>query len=243
MLQVYLIYCNLSFTSIHIDTSVTPVNITRLVESTYSTFSISCTVNIVPSTENEIIMFTWSPSNFYTMVNNQTTDSTNTLTVSVNASGTYMLVCTTDVTITGSVGTATSTSNANVIVKGIINCILYYYYLILDEANPIQPLLNEVTVTPNMATIRWTIPQVAYTPENYTIQYGTSMDNLSYTSSGNQTINIEDYQFITDTNIQYQATIRGLSVGIQYFYRIVSNNSVGSNVSIIGNFTTSESSK
>ena len=94
-----------------------------------------------------------------------------------------------------------------------------------------------------MATIRWTIPQVAYTPENYTIQYGTSMGSFSYTVSGNQTINIEDYQFITDTDIQYQATITGLSVSIQYFYRIVSNNSVGSNVSIIGNFTTSESSK
>ena len=109
---------------------MTPVNITRLVDSTYSTFSISCTVNIVPSTESGSIMFTWSPSNFYTMVNNQTTDSTNTLTANANNNGTYMLMCTTDVTITGSVGTATSTSNANVIVKGIINCILYYYYLI-----------------------------------------------------------------------------------------------------------------
>ena len=112
-----------------------------------------------------------------------------------------------------------------------------YILIIIGPAVPVQPVL----VTPTTATISWTIPQVSYTPENYTVLFGTSMNELNMTSSVVNTNNIDNLLFITATNVPYNVTIEGLSINIIYYYQAQSVNTIDKNYSSISSFTTSES--
>ena len=109
---------------------------------------------------------------------------------------------------------------------------------ILGPAVPVQPVLGTVSVTPTTATIYWTIPQVSYTPENYTVIFGTSMDELNMISSVVNTNNIHNLQFITATNMQYSVTIQGLNINVMYYYQVQSVNTIGIDfTNIIGKIT------
>ena len=118
-----------------------------------------------------------------------------------------------------------------------------YILIILGPAVPVQPVLRTVSVTPTTVTISWTIPQVSYTPENYTVIFGTSMDELNMISSVVNTNNIDSLQFITATNIQYNVTIQGLNISVMYYYQVQSLNTIGKSYSSISKFTTLESGK
>ena len=118
-----------------------------------------------------------------------------------------------------------------------------YILIILGPAVPVQPVVGTVNVTPTTATISWTIPQVSYTPENYTVLFGTSMDELNMISSIVNTNNFDNLQFITATNVPYTVTIQGLNINVVYYYQVQSVNTIGKNYSSISNFTTSESGK
>ena len=118
-----------------------------------------------------------------------------------------------------------------------------YILIIIGPAVPVQPVLREVSVTPSTATISWTIPQVSYTPENYTVLSGTSMDELNMISSVVNSNNIGNLQFITATDIQYNVTIQGLNINVMYYYQVESVNTIGKNYSSISSFTTLESGK
>ena len=118
-----------------------------------------------------------------------------------------------------------------------------YIQIIIGPAVPVQPVLGPVIVTPTTATIYWTIPQVSYTPENYTVLFGTSMDELKMISSVVNTSNIDNLLFITATNVQYNVIIQGLSINIMYYYRVQSVNTNGTTNSSISSFTPSESGK
>lgn len=96
-------------------------------------------------------------------------------------------------------------------------------------------------VTPNTAIVYWTIPRVTYTPENYTVLYGTA--NLTSISSVVTTRGIANLQFITATNVSYNVTITGLNVGVQYCYEIRAININGTNYSNRTCFTTMETGK
>ena len=118
---------------------------------------------------------------------------------------------------------------------------MFYMLIIIGPAVPVQPILDQVIVTPTTATIYWTIPQVSYTPENYTVLFGLSMDELNMTSSVVNTNNIDDVLFITATNVSYNVIIEGLSINIMYYYQVQSVNTFGKNYSSISSFNTSES--
>ena len=118
-----------------------------------------------------------------------------------------------------------------------------YILIILGPVVPVQPVLGPVSVTPTTATIYWTIPQVSYTPENYTVIFGTSMDELHMISSIVNTNNIDILMFITATNIQYNVTIQGLNINVMYYYQVQSVNTNGTTNSSISSFITSESGK
>ena len=118
-----------------------------------------------------------------------------------------------------------------------------YILIIIGPTVPVQPVLDPVSVTPTTATIYWTIPQVSYTPENYTVLFGTSMNELKMTSSVVNTNNIDNLLFITTTNIQYNVTIQGLSINVMYYYQVQSVNTIDKNYSSISSFTPSESGK
>ena len=118
---------------------------------------------------------------------------------------------------------------------------MIYILIILGPAVPVQPVLGPVSVTPTTATISWTVPQVSYTPEIYTIIFGLSMDELNMISSIVNTNNIDNLLFITATNIRYNVTIEGLNINVKYYYQVQSVNTIGLTNSTIGNLTTSES--
>ena len=116
-----------------------------------------------------------------------------------------------------------------------------YILIIIGPTVPIQPVLGPVIVTPTTATIYWIIPQVSYTPENYTVLFGTSTNELNMISSVVNTNNIDNLLFITATNVPYNVTIEGLSINIIYYYQAQSVNTIDKNYSSISSFTTSES--
>ena len=118
-----------------------------------------------------------------------------------------------------------------------------YILIIIGPAVPVQPVLGPVSVTPTTATISWTIPQVSYTPENYTVLFCTTMDELNMISSIVNTNNIDNLIFITATNVPYTVTIKGLTINVTYYYRVQSVNTIGITNSSISSFTTSESGK
>ena len=85
----------------------------------------------------------------------------------------------------------------------------------------------------NRATIQWTVPRIAYTPETYTVHFGTSSGSL--TPFNQQRQSGDDF---TVTNLQFSIQLTGLAAGTTYYYLVVAMNSVGPTASVQQNFTT-----
>ena len=87
----------------------------------------------------------------------------------------------------------------------------------------------------NGATIHWTVARIAYTPETYTVHFGTSSGSLAPFNQQEQS-----GENFTATSLQFSIPLTGLSAGTRYYYQVVAVNSVGSTQSTINNFTTME---
>ena len=85
----------------------------------------------------------------------------------------------------------------------------------------------------NRAIVRWTVPRIAYSPENYNVHFGTSPGSLTNVNQQQQTG--DDF---TATNLQFSVQLTGLSAGTTYYYQVVAMNSVGSTASDEQSFTT-----
>ena len=85
-----------------------------------------------------------------------------------------------------------------------------------------------------MANITFTIPTIAYTPENYSISYEghelqtTITDSMTVMSSNN----------ISATNEQYSIMLSGLEEDNTYSFVVASTNCIGSTNTSMMNFTT-----
>ena len=90
-------------------------------------------------------------------------------------------------------------------------------------------------VSHNRATIRWTVFRIAYTPETYTVNFGTSLGSLT-----NVTQQQQSGDNFTATNLPFSVQLTGLSAGTTYYYQVVAMNSVGSTASVEQSFTTTE---
>ena len=91
----------------------------------------------------------------------------------------------------------------------------------------------------NKATIQWTVPRIAYTPENYTVYFGTSSGSLT---PFNQQRQSGDNFIATDLSFSIQLT--GLAPGTTYYCQVVAVNSVpGSTQSTVLQFITRERRK
>ena len=101
---------------------------------------------------------------------------------------------------------------------------------------PLQP--SSVIYVGVNSTIQWTVLWIAYTPETYTVHFGTSPGSLTNFSQQRQS-----GDNFTATNLSFSVQLTGLSAGTTYYYQVVAVNSVGSNQSIVQQFTTSELSK
>lgn len=76
---------------------------------------------------------------------------------------------------------------------------------------------------------------IAYTPENYRIEFGVSNDALTMRSEV-----INGSSNLTSTDLLYSATLTGLSPFTQYYYRIVATNSFITTQTEVQMFQTSE---
>ena len=93
--------------------------------------------------------------------------------------------------------------------------------------------IRVVSLMNTIATISFTIPSIAYTPETYTIQYiGLDLQNMLKSSKSEQSPNI------TATNMKYQITLTDLEEANTYNFTVVSTNCIGNSSSQTMSFTT-----
>ena len=103
-------------------------------------------------------------------------------------------------------------------------------------APPLQPSnLMSTGVTHNTATVQWTVPMIAYTPETYTVHLGTSSGSLTPFNQQRQS-----GDNFTATNLQFSIQLTGLAAGTTYYYQVVAVNSVGSTQSVEQSLMTNE---
>ncbi len=82
------------------------------------------------------------------------------------------------------------------------------------------------------AQIQWSIPRIAYTPEQYTVEYGTSPGSLSQSSAV-----VSGSTDLAAVDRQYSVEVTGLLEGSTYYYRVVAHNTYGSTSSNVYTFT------
>ena len=79
------------------------------------------------------------------------------------------------------------------------------------------------------ATVSWTVPMIAFTPETYSVKYGTERGNLE--SSSNPGVHSgTDFSAV---NLPFSVTVTGLTPQTVYYYQLVTSNSIGNRASEI----------
>ena len=95
--------------------------------------------------------------------------------------------------------------------------------------------VTATNIQDSSALIQWTVSSIAYTPETYVVEYGTSQDSLDMTSD--PTHSGED---ITIANVTYSVTLSDLRENTTYYVRIVATNTAGRSTTIsVDRFMTS----
>ena len=98
--------------------------------------------------------------------------------------------------------------------------------------------VTATNVQDSSALIQWTVSSIAYTPETYVVEYGTSQDSLDMTSD--PTHSGED---ITVVNQMYSVLLSSLEPVTQYYYQVVANNTARSRSSNLLSFRTANNCK
>ena len=75
-------------------------------------------------------------------------------------------------------------------------------------------------ISQDSAIIQWTVPSIAYTPETYTVEYGTASDSLGL--SGDTVNTGAD---IKQVNKEYSVELKNLWPGTKYYYAVTAQNS------------------
>lgn len=88
-------------------------------------------------------------------------------------------------------------------------------------------------VTPHSATIQWRVPEIAYTPEEYKVLYGTTQANLDFQSG-----TIAGSQNYSAVNETVSVVLSRLLPETTYYYRVTARNTATSTMSMIGDFVT-----
>ena len=101
-------------------------------------------------------------------------------------------------------------------------------------ALPQQPTnLMNVDTRVLSTMIQWTVPIIAYTPETYVVNYGTSMSSLNVMSDPVQSGS--DFEAVDQV---FSVELTGLVDTTTYYYQVVATNGQGSTSSVIQSFTT-----
>ena len=100
---------------------------------------------------------------------------------------------------------------------------------------PTTPSIERNTPSSSQVTISWRVATIAYTTENYHIDFGIGSDALTMRSGV-----INGSTNLTSTNLLYSATVTGLQPFTQYYYRIVATNSFTMSQTDVQTFRTTE---
>ena len=109
-------------------------------------------------------------------------------------------------------------------------------YAITGEAAPEEPTnLIASKIGTTTATVEWTISKLAFTPESYVVQYGTSEESLEFTSDY-----VHSGKNFSIENATYQTQLSSLSPNTLYYYQVIAANTAENNStnSPIEQFTT-----
>ena len=121
--------------------------------------------------------------------------------------------------------------------------VLIFYYNnnihTTQTCNPIPPYNVMVTeVCNDRATIQWTVHSIAYTPETYVVEYGTSWDSLDLTSDSQHS-----GPDITVTDVTYSVQLSNLEPAIYHYQVVATNTADRSTASGVHAFLASDSCK
>ena len=92
--------------------------------------------------------------------------------------------------------------------------------------------LMDISTSFDSATIQWTVPQIAFTPETYVVHYGTNMGSPNVMSDP-----VESGDDFEAENQVYSVPITGLEAVTDY-YMVVSTSTGGTTNSDVESFTT-----
>ena len=94
--------------------------------------------------------------------------------------------------------------------------------------------LTDISTSFDSATIQWTVPLIAFTPETYVVHYGTTMGSLDLMSDP-----VESGDDFVAVNQVYNISITGLEPVTEYYYMVVSTSTDDTTNSDVESFTTS----
>lgn len=85
------------------------------------------------------------------------------------------------------------------------------------------------------AVINWMVESIAYTLENYHVEFGLRSNALNMRNEA-----VNGSSDVTSTNLLYSTTLSGLNPFTQYYYRVVATNTFTMTQSEVQMFQTSE---
>ena len=225
----------------------------------YNTFTLTCTASapegvVTPKT------FTWSLgccsdegscTNGLTVVTGSVDNdlsmpvSTSILTVTESSPGDYCYRCKVEI---GDISVVeVDDVFINIVGKLIQHCIKAYISVTSDSVSfagpsrPTQPVnITHTDITDKSATIQWIVPIIAFTPESYTVHYGTS-NNCNIQEMVSTPVE-SGSDFLTEDQT-FSIELTGLSDGTTYYYQLNATNTNGSTVSDVYEFMTTVASK
>ena len=116
----------------------------------------------------------------------------------------------------------------------------------IGSSPPAAPIIHKPSIiSATSVLIRWSVPEVTYSPEHYNVYYTTSSNGCSIPNNGyNRSttlygLNQADFFAVRDQ--QYSVTLNNLHPNTMYCYKVMTINSEGRNESTPQTFATLDS--
>ena len=116
---------------------------------------------------------------------------------------------------------------------------IIFMFCTIGPASPMHPTdLGANSTDATTATVQWTVPLIAYTPETYVVSYSTG----SLTRQVLMSDPVESGADFDAVNQMFSVELTGLKPNTAYNYQVISSNIIGTNTSEAKNFTTTPGS-
>lgn len=232
----------------------------------YNSFNVQCSGSISPvhNTPNNNLLFTLTKNGEpvitsltttpaqYHQQSLQLSGSSSTQQAASSGPDTLIYNCAVVLRISGS-DVITNSNTTQVIVKGCPtqtlqvnythNTVFFFATAYTGPSNPRAAVLGHLVINSTTAvTVQWSVPEVTYSPELYTVYYtlntsGCPASDESYIKSST-VYGLNHTGYITERHQQYSVVLNNLQPIRSYCYKVVSRNTAGRTDSVIGIFIT-----